>query len=153
MREIMTKRRSKNKNEKLKKYNSYGKFFFTFLNSFRKIDFIFYICIFLLLAISCKRNSYEVRIRKAIKANDYFQIATLCSEYKFKEYKTECENSLIKSEDAIQEILSKKQELPFMKIILEQEKSQKIQELLKANIELGIKYRSIWNETAEVYKE
>ena len=40
-----------------------------------------------------------------------------------------------------------------MKLILDPEKSFKIQELLKANIQLGIKYRSIWNETAEIYKE
>ena len=50
-------------------------------------------------------------------------------------------------------LISRKQEVPFMKLILDPDKSIKIQELLKANIQLGIKYRSIWNETAEIYKE
>lgn len=92
-------------------------------------------------------------MKEAIRNNDYLTISTLCSEYKFDDYKVECESSLQKSEDEIQEIISKKQELPFMKFILEPEKSLKIQELLKANIEFGIKYRAIWNETAELYKE
>ncbi len=102
---------------------------------------------------NCKRNPYETRMKEAIAANDYLAIAAICSEYKFEEYKKECETSLIKSEDDIQKIISQKQELPFMKLILEPEKSKKIQELLRANVELGIKYRSIWNETAEVYKD
>lgn len=101
----------------------------------------------------CKRKPHEIKIREAIQANDYMTIAALCSEYKFEEYKTECESSMEKSIQEIDEIISRKQEIPFMKLILDPEKSFKIQELLKANIQLGIKYRSIWNETAEIYKE
>ena len=109
---------------------------------------------FLLFAFSyCKKKPHEIKIREAIQANDYMTIAALCSEYKFEEYKTECESSLEKSIEEIDEIISKKQEIPFMKLILDPDKSLKIQELLKANIQLGIKYRSIWNETAEIYKE
>lgn len=110
--------------------------------------------IVLLFSLSnCKRKPHEVKIREAIRTNDYMTIAALCSEYKFEEYKTECETSLSQSVEDIEEIISKKQEIPFMKLILDPDKSLKIQELLRANIQLGIKYRSIWNETAEIYKE
>ena len=109
--------------------------------------------LFLVLSFGCKKNPQLQKMKEAIQKNDYMTIATLCSEYKFEEYKSECESSLAKSEEEIQEIISKKQELPFMKFLLEPEKSIKIQELLKTNIEFGIKYRAIWNETAELYKE
>ena len=88
---------------------------------------------------NCKRKPHEVKIKEAIRTNDYMTI--------------ECETSLSQSVEAIEEIISKKQEIPFMKLILDPDKSLKIQELLRANIQLGIKYRSIWNETAEIYKE
>ncbi len=122
----------------------------------RKYTTIFFlptILILLCLLSFCKKKPYEIKIREAIKANDHMTIAALCSEYKFDEYKSECESSLEKSEQEIEEIISRKQEVPFMKLILDPDKSIKIQELLKANIQLGIKYRSIWNETAEIYKE
>lgn len=122
-------------------------------NISKHLLFLFSVLILLLFVSHCKKNPYETKIREALRANDYFAIATLCSEYKFEEYKSECESSLAKSEEEIQEIISKKQELPFMKLILEPKKSVKIQELLKTNIQLGIKYRSIWNETAEIYQE
>lgn len=120
-----------------------------------QINFLFYLTIFLILfSISfCKRKPYEIKIKEAIQANDHMTIAALCSEYKFDEYKSECESSLVKSEQEIEDIISQRQEVPFMKLILDPDKSIKIQELLRANIQLGIKYRSIWNETVEIYKE
>lgn len=119
----------------------------------RYCSIFLYLVILLFFVFQCKRNPYETRMKEAIAANDHLAIAAICSEYTFEEYKKECESSLLKSENDIQEIIFQKQELPFMKLILEPQKSQKIQQLLRANVELGIKYRSIWNETAEVYSE
>ncbi|HMV41747.1 MAG TPA: hypothetical protein PKL30_09520 [Leptospiraceae bacterium] len=102
---------------------------------------------------SCKRNPQELKIKEAIRTGDYMTVAALCSAYQFPDYKTECESSLEQADQEIQNIISRKQEMPFMKLILDPDKGIKIQELLKANIQMGIKYRSIWNETAEIYKE
>lgn len=107
----------------------------------------------LLILASCKRNPQDLKIKEAIRTGDYLTIAALCSAYQFPDYKQECESSLERAEEDIQAILSQRQELPFMKLILDPDKSVKIQELLRANIQMGIKYRSIWNESVEIYKE
>ena len=59
------------------------------------------------------RKAARIIAEKIKELQNLHSIATLCSEYKFEEYKSECESSLAKSEEEIQEIISKKQKQKF----------------------------------------
>jgi hypothetical protein len=76
-------------------------------------------------------------------------LAILCADYKEKKYEKECLEGRRKSEEEIDRILSKQKDLPFFKLKIDLETYTKIDSLLKKDIYLGIKYRSIWRETIE----
>lgn len=104
---------------------------------------------FLVFLSSCSRDKLERDIGKLLKKQDFLAVATLCSEYKGQKYEKECQKALELAELEVDQILAQKKELPFFKLIIEDEKKLKIQELLKKNIHLGIRYRKLWNETVE----
>jgi hypothetical protein len=106
--------------------------------------------LFILLLSFCNRTSPEYKLKQAISNNDFLMIANICSEYKYEKYQKECEQALNDSILEIEKILSQKKHIPFVKIIIEKDKARKIQDLLQNNIELSIKYRSIWNEATEL---
>ena len=110
----------------------------------------FFIILIILLISFCNRNSPEYKLKQAIAENDFLMIANICSEYKQEKYQKECEQALNDSIFEIEKIVSQKKDNPFVKIIIEKDKARKIQDLLQNNIELSIKYRSIWNEAAEL---
>lgn len=103
----------------------------------------------LYLLMNCSRNKLEREIEKSLKNQDFLGAAVLCSEYNEKKYKEDCKKAIQIAEQEVDRILSEKRELPFFKLIIEDEKKKKIQELLKKNIHLGIKYRKLWNEIVE----
>ncbi|MDX1958409.1 MAG: hypothetical protein SFU98_07535 [Leptospiraceae bacterium] len=103
----------------------------------------------ILFLVSCKKNSIEREILSAYKDEDFLTVAKLCSGYVSDKVEKECSVGLGKSEEEIQKIISQKQDLPFFKLMINSEKQRKIEELLKKNIYLGVKYRSIWRETSE----
>ena len=107
--------------------------------------------LFVLISFCSDTNTNQ--LKKAISDKDYLKIASLCSEYKFEKFEKECNQGIEDSIQEIEKIISQKRTLPFMKIILDKEKARKIDSILKYNIHLGIKYRSIWYETAEQYGE
>lgn len=107
--------------------------------------------ILLVLLFSFCSDEKTNKLKKSISENDYLSIASLCSEYKFDKYEKECSVGIQNSITEIEKIISQRQNLPYMKIILDKEKARKIDSILKYNIHLGIKYRSIWYETAEQY--
>lgn len=108
---------------------------------------------FFLFLISFCSDSNTNKLKQAISDKDYLKVASLCSEYKFEKFEKECNQGIEDSVIEIEKIISQKRNLPFMKIILDKEKARKIDSILKYNIQLGIKYRSIWYETAEQYRE
>ncbi|MCX7998215.1 MAG: hypothetical protein N3A69_04585 [Leptospiraceae bacterium] len=111
------------------------------------IRFLFFISFFLIF--SCSQDKLEKEIGKLLKKQDFLGVASLCSEYKGKKYEKECQKAIELAEQEVDQILAQKRELPFFKLIIEDEKKLKIQELLKKNIHLGIRYRKLWNETVE----
>lgn len=115
------------------------------------IKFLTYIIFVLeiLLLNNCKQDKLEKEISKSLRKQDFLTASVLCSEYQGKKYSEECKKALGVAEAEIEQILSKRQEIPFFKLMIEEEKRTKIQELLKKNIHLGIKYRKLWNEFVE----
>lgn len=99
------------------------------------------------------KTPLERNIEEAIRQNDFIQLAIYCSRYEGDKYQKECSEGLLKAEEEIDRIISTRQDFPFMKLILEKEKSVKIEELLRENIHLSVKYRSIWYGTAELLTE
>jgi hypothetical protein len=109
--------------------------------------------IIIFFILSCNRNDFESKLKQAIREKDYLTVANICSEYKSKDFEQDCEMGIKDSIFEIEKIISQRKELPFIKLIIDKEKARKIQQLLKNNIHLGIKYRSIWNETTEQRSE
>lgn len=105
--------------------------------------------ILILILLSCSQNKLEKEIGKFIRKKDFLSAAILCSDYKGEKHKEDCSKAIGIAEKEVDEILAQKRELPFFKLIIEEEKKSKIQELLKKNIYLGIKYRKLWNEIVE----
>jgi hypothetical protein len=103
----------------------------------------------LLLLITCGSDPLEKEINTALKEKDFLKSATLCAGYKGERFKESCLEAKTIAEEEIVDIIRNKQDSPFMKIIVNPEKDQKIRELLKKDIYLGIKYRTIWNEVSE----
>lgn len=103
----------------------------------------------LFILISCGSEPLEKEINAALKENDFLNAAALCAGYKGERFKDSCMEAKIIAEGEIVDIIRNKQDSPFMKIIVNPEKDQKIRELLKKDIYLGIKYRTIWNEVSE----
>ncbi len=108
------------------------------------------ILIFFILLNFCS-DAKTNKLKTAISEKDFLTVASLCSEYKFEKFEKDCNQSIEESIQEIEKIISQKRTLPFMKIILDKEKARKIDSILKYNIHIGIKYRSIWYETAEQY--
>jgi hypothetical protein len=109
----------------------------------------FFLILLLLILNTCKKDPLEKEILKFSKQGDFLKVAALCSEYKGEKFKKECEKSFRETEKEIDRILASYSELPFFKMMLDKEKKEKIQEVLKKNVYMGIKYRKIWNETVE----
>jgi hypothetical protein len=105
--------------------------------------------ILLLLILSCGGDPLEKEIHAALKEKDFIKAATICAEYRGEKFQSQCSEAKTISEEEISQILHSKQDSPFMKIVIEPVKDQKIRELLKKDIYLGIKYRTIWNEISE----
>lgn len=106
--------------------------------------------VLLILSLTvCSQNRLEREIYKSIRKQDFLNASILCSEYQGKKYLEDCKKALSIAENEIEQILSQRQELPFFKLMIEEEKKTKIQELLKKNIHLGIRYRKMWNEMVE----
>jgi Mg/Co/Ni transporter MgtE len=91
----------------------------------------------------------EKQIGKLLKEKDLLGASVLCSEYKGKKYAEDCKRAIETAEQEVNQILSQKRELPFFKLMVDEEKKQKIQDLLKKNVYLGIKYRKLWNEIVD----
>jgi hypothetical protein len=108
---------------------------------------IVYLVLFLL--ISCGSDPLEKEINTALQEKDFLKTAALCAGYKGERFKESCLEAKTIAEEEIVDIIRNKQDSPFMKIIINPEKDQKIRELLKKDIYLGIKYRTIWNEVSE----
>ena len=108
---------------------------------------IVYLVLFLL--ISCGSDPLEKEINTALQEKDFLKTAALCAGYKGERFKESCLEAKTNAEEEIVDIIRNKQDSPFMKIIINPEKDQKIRELLKKDIYLGIKYRTIWNEVSE----
>lgn len=102
-----------------------------------------------LLYLSCGSDPLEKEIHSALKADDFLKAATLCADYKGEKFQSKCLEAKSISEEEISQILHSKQDSPFMKIVVDPIKDQKIRELLKKDIYLGIKYRTLWNEISE----
>lgn len=107
------------------------------------------ILIVLLVLVACNRDPIEREIAKMSRKGDFWRVSILCADYKGEKYQSECEKSIAKAETEINAILSTHKELPFFKLMIDEEKKQKIQEVLKKNVYMGIKYRKIWNEIVE----
>jgi hypothetical protein len=103
----------------------------------------------LFILISCGSDPLEKEINAALKEKDFLSAAALCAGYKGERFKDSCLEAKTIAEVEIVDIIRNKQDSPFMKIIVNPEKDQKIRELLKKDIYLGIKYRTIWNEVSE----
>jgi hypothetical protein len=103
----------------------------------------------LFILISCGSDPLEKEINNALKEKDFLNAAALCAGYKGERFKDSCLEAKTIAEVEIVDIIRNKQDSPFMKIIVNPEKDQKIRELLKKDIYLGIKYRTIWNEVSE----
>ncbi len=112
-----------------------------------KINY-FGFCLFFLF-FHCNQNKLEREIYKSLKRKDFLSAAVFCSEYQGKKYLEDCKKALEIAESEVEQILAQRKEIPFFKLIIEQEKKAKIQELLKKNVYLGIKYRKLWNEIVE----
>ncbi len=108
----------------------------------------FYFFLFLFF-VSCGSDPLEKEIHSALKENDFFKAAALCAEYRGESFQSKCIEAKTISEEEISQILYSKQDSPFMKIVIDPVKDQKIRELLKKDIYLGIKYRTLWNEISE----
>jgi hypothetical protein len=102
---------------------------------------------------NCKKEPGETTFLIARKTGDHLTMAAICSEHELKKYKEDCNFALKKSEDQIQDILSGVQKTPFFKMMLPKEEASKIEELLKKNVLLGIRYRYIWQQSAEKYSD
>jgi hypothetical protein len=98
---------------------------------------------------SCNKDPLEKEIYTALNEGDYIKAATFCASYKGDSYKDKCLEAKNISEEEITSILSQKKDFPFMKLFIQSEKDEKIRELLKKDIYLGVKYRIIWNEISE----
>jgi len=119
-----------------------------------KYNFLFYsfsiLLIFSFFIIpSCNKDPLEKEIYSALNEGDFIKAATYCANYSGDNYKDKCLEAKNISEEEIISILSKKKDFPFMKIFIQSEKDEKIRELLKKDIYLGVKYRIIWNEISE----
>jgi len=108
---------------------------------------IVYFVLFIL--ISCGSDPLEKEINTALREKDFLNAAALCTGYKGEKFKESCLEAKTIAEVEIVDIIRNKQDSPFMKIIVNPEKDQKIRELIKKDIYLGIKYRTIWNEVSE----
>ncbi len=103
----------------------------------------------LLFFSKCNNDPLEKEIYTALKEGDFIKAATICAGYKGESYKAKCLEAKNISEEEIICHLSQKKDFPFMKLFIESEKDEKIRELLKKDIYLGVKYRTIWNEISE----
>jgi hypothetical protein len=99
--------------------------------------------------IACGSDPLEKEINSALKEKDFLNASALCAGYKGDRFKESCLEAKTIAEGEIVDIIRNKQDSPFMKIIVNPEKDQKIRELLKKDIYLGVKYRTIWNEVSE----
>ncbi len=105
---------------------------------------------FLLIVCGCS-NKLKSEIDKLLAEKDYLSLALLCSELKAKEFENECKLGMGKVEEEILKILSDSKDLPFSKIHVESAKRKKIEELLRKNTHLQIKYSNIWKESVYLY--
>lgn len=118
----------------------------------RLLHKIFTISFGFLVLLSC-RSKLEYKIDAAIRDDDHVQTAILCTNYKEERYKEECEESFQKADAIIQEVISKKIDFPFTKLIVEDELNKKVLKLLEINYHFGVRYASIWKETVEIKEE
>lgn len=118
-------------------------------NRFSLVSIKTFLIIFLLFFSKCNNDPLEKEIYTALKESDFIKAATICAGYKGEAYKAKCLEAKNISEEEIISHLSQKKDFPFMKLFIESEKDEKIRELLKKDIYLGVKYRTIWNEISE----
>lgn len=109
---------------------------------------LLYILLIGILFVSCKSRK-ELEFEEFFWAEKYIPAAILCSENDLKKYKDECKQSLDRSVQEIESILSQKMDVPYSKLIVSPEKSKSIEELLKKNIHLSLRYGSIWKESVQ----
>ncbi len=127
----------------------YFKFQKFLVSNYSFSKFITYFFIILFLITNCNKDPLEKEIYGALSEGDYIKAATFCAGYKGVDYKDKCLEAKNISEDEIISILSQKKDFPFMKLFIQSDKDEKIRELLKKDIYLGVKYRIIWNEISE----
>lgn len=117
------------------------------MNRLFPTQFLFQVSIvfILTLVMNCKSRA-ELEIEKYLYSKDFLQLSIVCSKHQLPKYEKPCSKAIERSKEEIEGIISIKTRIPYSKVIVEQEKKEKIETLLKKNVLLDVQYRTIWKE-------
>lgn len=109
---------------------------------------IFLILFLTFISVGCKKSAKQ-RLDLLLEKNDYIQVSILCEKEKLElsERTLECGEALTKTRLEIDEIVLRPLQMGISSVLVPKAKAEQIEELLRLNTKLGIRYIEIWKQT------
>ncbi|EPG75985.1 hypothetical protein LEP1GSC058_0610 [Leptospira fainei serovar Hurstbridge str. BUT 6] len=80
------------------------------------------------------------------KNGKFLELSILCAEHTKQEYKDICDEAWKETSLTIDEILSQKADLPFLRISVDEKTRKQVEELLSKSPQLREKYLPLWKK-------